>query len=63
VARKARQRASAPASSSPTSHRTVTRRDPALTEAIRSWAKANGHAISSRGRIPAAVEAAYNASK
>jgi hypothetical protein len=61
AARKARTRASAPTSMAPTSNRAVTRRDPAQTEAIRSWAKANGHAISSRGRIPAAIEAAYNA--
>jgi hypothetical protein len=28
---------------------------------IRSWAKANGHAVSERGRIPASVRDAYNA--
>ena len=62
AARKARTRSSTPASATPTSHRrTVTRRDPAQTEAIRSWAKSNGYAISTRGRIPAAIEAAFNA--
>ena len=29
--------------------------------AIRSWANANGHSLSERGRIPAAVVEAYNA--
>ena len=28
---------------------------------IRAWAKANGHAVSERGRIPAPVRDAYNA--
>lgn len=31
------------------------------TAAIRAWAKDNGHAVSERGRIPAAVIEAYNA--
>jgi hypothetical protein len=39
-----------------------TRRDPAQTKAIREWALANGHKVSERGRIPAPVEAAYEAS-
>lgn len=29
--------------------------------AIRAWANANGHSLSERGRIPAAVVEAYNA--
>ena len=37
------------------------RRDAAETEAIRAWAKANGFQISTRGRIPGHIEAAYNA--
>lgn len=60
AARKARTSAATPSVSAVTSNRAVTRRDPAQTEAIRSWAKANGHAISSRGRIPGTIEAAYN---
>jgi hypothetical protein len=31
--------------------------------AIREWARANGHEIGDRGRIPAAVVAAYEAAK
>ncbi|NIL75361.1 Lsr2 family protein [Rhodococcus sp. B10] len=31
------------------------------TKAIREWAKANGYAISARGRIPADVENAFDA--
>ncbi|MGI9033608.1 MAG: histone-like nucleoid-structuring protein Lsr2 [Acidimicrobiales bacterium] len=37
------------------------RRDPEQTMAIRQWANANGYQVSSRGRIPAEVEQAYNA--
>jgi hypothetical protein len=37
-----------------------TRRDPEHVAAIRAWARANGFDISSRGRIPHNVEAAYN---
>jgi hypothetical protein len=36
------------------------RRDPEQVGAIRSWARANGYEVSSRGRIPAHVEDAYN---
>jgi hypothetical protein len=31
--------------------------------AIRAWAKANGHSVSNRGRIPASIIEAYNAAK
>lgn len=31
------------------------------TAAIRAWAQSNGHAISERGRIPAAIVEAYRA--
>jgi hypothetical protein len=34
---------------------------PDRTRAIREWAAANGHAVSQRGRIPAAIIDAYNA--
>jgi hypothetical protein len=30
---------------------------------VRAWAKANGHQVSNRGRIPASVIEAYNAAK
>jgi hypothetical protein len=35
--------------------------DPAQLKAIREWAKANGHEVSDRGRIPASVVEAYEA--
>jgi hypothetical protein len=38
-----------------------TRRDPAQTQHIREWARAEGHQVSDRGRIPAAVIDAYEA--
>ncbi|SOD70539.1 Lsr2 protein [Jatrophihabitans sp. GAS493] len=31
------------------------------TQAVRVWARANGHTVSDRGRIPASVFEAYNA--
>jgi hypothetical protein len=34
---------------------------PERTRAIRQWAAANGHTVSTRGRIPAAVVQAYDA--
>lgn len=40
---------------------TSTRRDPAQVRAIRQWAADEGYEISDRGRIPAAIEEAYNA--
>lgn len=43
------------------SSRQPARRDKEQTGAIRDWANANGYKVSSRGRIPAEVEAAYNA--
>ena len=38
-----------------------TRRDPEQTKAIRSWANANGYAVSPRGKISDAVSEAYEA--
>jgi len=35
--------------------------DPAELQKIRDWASRNGHTVSSRGRISAAVRDAYNA--
>ena len=37
------------------------KRDPEQTRAIREWANANGHEVSDRGRIPAAVVEAFDA--
>ncbi|WP_152360623.1 histone-like nucleoid-structuring protein Lsr2 [Microlunatus speluncae] len=36
--------------------------DPSQSRAIREWAADNGYQVSSRGRIPAEVTEAYNAS-
>jgi hypothetical protein len=38
------------------------RRDKEQLQAIRDWANANGYKVSNRGRIPAEVEAGYQAS-
>lgn len=40
---------------------TTARADREQTQAIREWARSNGHEVSDRGRIPAAVLDAYNA--
>jgi len=37
--------------------------DPAELQKIRDWADKNGHTVSSRGRISAAVRDAYNAAQ
>jgi hypothetical protein len=37
-----------------------TRVDREQTQAIREWARNNGHKVSERGRIPASVLEAYN---
>ena len=39
--------------------RSSARIDPAQLRAIREWARANGHQVSDRGRIPAVVIEAY----
>lgn len=44
--------------------RTATRRSAAGrtdTKAVREWARANGHEVSERGRVPADIVAAYEA--
>lgn len=56
-ARSARTRAVSTSSSS--AAKKPARRDPSQTEAIRAWAKEQGFAISSRGRIPGHIEDAY----
>jgi len=43
------------------SGRQPARRDKEQIGAIRDWANANGYKVSNRGRIPAEVEAAFNA--
>jgi hypothetical protein len=40
---------------------TAPRADRAQTQAVRDWARRNGHTIADRGRIPAAVVEAFNA--
>jgi hypothetical protein len=40
-----------------------TRRDAEGTGAIRDWAKAKGHEVSDRGRLPAEIVAAYEADR
>ena len=36
-------------------------RDPEQTKAIKEWARANGHQVADRGRIPQSVVQAYEA--
>jgi hypothetical protein len=43
--------------------RTSARVDREQTQAIREWARKNGHKVSERGRIPAAIVEAYNADR
>lgn len=40
-----------------------TKSDPVELQKIRDWAGKNGHTVSDRGRIPAAVRDAYNAAQ
>jgi hypothetical protein len=56
--RKARKSSNAGATTSSTG---APKRDAAQTRAIREWAQSNGYEISARGRIPAAVEEAFDA--
>jgi hypothetical protein len=35
-------------------------RDPAQNQAVREWARRNGHKIADRGRIPAPIQQAYD---
>ncbi|MDK1473038.1 Lsr2 family protein [Streptomyces sp. 549] len=46
------------AKSGRTYHRTAVAPDP---QAVRAWAKSNGHAVPARGRIPKRVYEAFNA--
>jgi hypothetical protein len=41
--------------------RGTARSDREQTQAIREWARRNGHKVSDRGRVPASVLEAYNA--
>lgn len=58
--RKRRHSPTSTASSAAPSNSGATR-DPAQTRAVRQWAADNGYEISDRGRIPAAIEEAFNA--
>jgi len=40
--------------------RSTTKKTPGSTTGVRAWAAVNGHKVSSRGRIPAAVQEAYD---
>jgi hypothetical protein len=42
-------------------HRSATRADREQTQAIREWARKNGHKVNDRGRVPASIVDAYNA--
>lgn len=53
-------RASAPAGGSPRRGRPA-RSDREQTQAIREWARNNGHKVGEKGRIPATILEAYNA--
>ncbi|WKK71436.1 Lsr2 family protein [Rathayibacter oskolensis] len=57
VARKTSGRTSASSSANSSAKKS----DPKALQAIREWANKNGHNVSDRGRIPAAVVEAYNA--
>lgn len=52
------RRVAASGSASTTRKRRSSNQD---TAAVRVWAKANGHTVSERGRVPASVIAAYEA--
>ena len=57
-----RKRKPSPAgATTPSKTGTPATRDPAQTRAIRQWAADEGYEISDRGRIPAAIEEAFNA--
>ena len=55
------RRTPAKAAKAPTSSRTGRRRrtTAASSSDVRAWALANGHAVSNRGTLPAAIKAAY----
>lgn len=40
--------------------RSTTKKTPGSTTEVRAWAATNGHTVSSRGRIPASVQEAYD---
>lgn len=56
-----RRHSPTPVMSSASPSTTGATRDPAQTRAVRQWAADNGYEISDRGRIPAAIEEAFNA--
>jgi hypothetical protein len=60
--RRTRTAAAAPPAQAAAPARTPARRDKEQLQAIRQWANANGYKVSDRGRIPAEVEDAYQAS-
>jgi len=52
--------AAAPRAASVKGARTPARADREQTQAIREWARTNGHPVSDRGRIPSGIIEAYN---
>ena len=56
------RRVAAAAPSAPAPTRNPARRDREQLNAIRDWANSHGYTVSNRGRIPAEVEEAYQAS-
>lgn len=59
--RKATKKQSAPRKAASRKTTTATSTGPKRAQAIREWAAANGHTVSPRGRIPAAIAEAYDA--
>ncbi len=57
----ARSGPAAPSRSSRSGGGAATRADREQTQAIREWARANGHDVKPRGRVPATIVEAYNA--
>lgn len=57
----ARRVGSRPAAAASAASASASKSDPKQLKAVREWANANGHQVSDRGRIPAEVQAAYQA--
>jgi hypothetical protein len=62
-ARRATSRGSARTGPATKATRSSARVDREQTQAIREWARKNGHKVSERGRIPGAIIDAYNAAR
>jgi Lsr2 len=60
VAKARRSSKARPGSASVRPSRAPARADREQTQAIREWARKNGHTVNDRGRVPASVVEAYN---